>query len=85
MPHNHDHTVNNYSKPIIIGIILNLAFVVIEVVYGFISNSVALIADAGHNFSDVISLVLALAAIFLIRRRRSTGNFASMDSRKDRS
>lgn len=74
MPHNHDHTVNNYSKPIIIGIILNLAFVVIEVVYGFISNSVALIADAGHNFSDVISLVLALAAIFLIRRR-STGNF----------
>lgn len=74
MSHTHDHTVENYSKPIIIGIILNILFVAVEVIYGFISNSVALIADAGHNFSDVISLVLALLAVYLIKKR-SSGKF----------
>ncbi|MBZ0202881.1 MAG: cation diffusion facilitator family transporter [Ignavibacteria bacterium] len=72
--HNHGHTVNSYSKPLIIGIVLNISFVIIEVVYGIISNSVALIADAGHNFSDVISLVLALFAMFLIKKK-STGKY----------
>lgn len=72
--HNHDHSVNSFSKPLIIGIILNISFVIIEVIYGVISNSVALIADAGHNFSDVISLVLALLAVFLMKKR-STGKF----------
>lgn len=48
---------------------LNISFVIIEIIYGIISNSVALIADAGHNFSDVISLVLALFAVFLIKKR----------------
>jgi cobalt-zinc-cadmium efflux system protein len=43
--------------------------VLIEVIYGVLSNSVALIADAGHNFSDVIALVLALIASILIRKR----------------
>ncbi len=72
--HNHSHSVNNFSKPLIIGIVLNVTFVIIEVIYGIVSNSVALIADAGHNFSDVISLVLALAAMFLIKKK-STGKF----------
>lgn len=71
MGHNHNHTIEHHNKAIIIGIILNITFVVIEVIYGFISNSVALIADAGHNFSDVIALVLALIASLLIKKRSS--------------
>jgi cobalt-zinc-cadmium efflux system protein len=72
--HNHNHSVEHYNKAIIIGIVLNISFVIIEVIYGVISNSVALIADAGHNFSDVISLVLALIAFYLIKKR-STGKY----------
>jgi cobalt-zinc-cadmium efflux system protein len=47
---------------------LNLIFVVIEGSFGFLSNSVALIADAGHNLSDVLGLVCAWAAMYLGRR-----------------
>lgn len=67
--HNHGHIAASYNKPIIIGIVLNITFVIVEVIYGIISNSVALIADAGHNFSDVIALVLALIASLLIKKR----------------
>ncbi len=70
--HNHNNVV--YNKPIVIGIILNVAFIAIEIFYGLISNSVALISDAGHNFSDVISLVLALIAAMLIKKK-STEKF----------
>lgn len=69
--HNHDHKIENYNKYIIIGIILNLLFVVIEIFYGIISDSMALVADAGHNFSDVLSLVLALTASLMIKARAS--------------
>jgi len=48
-----------------IGIALNLVFVGVEIFYGLLSNSMALLADAGHNLSDVLSLVLALAAVYL--------------------
>lgn len=71
MAHNHNYSVDKYNTAIIIGIILNILFVAIELIYGLISNSVALIADAGHNFSDVISLVLALIASLLIKKRTS--------------
>jgi cobalt-zinc-cadmium efflux system protein len=47
---------------------LNLIFVVIEGGFGFLSNSVALIADAGHNLSDVLGLICAWTAIYLGRR-----------------
>ncbi|MFA7360875.1 MAG: cation diffusion facilitator family transporter [Candidatus Kapaibacterium sp.] len=70
--HNHNNVV--YNKPIVIGIILNVAFIAIEIFYGLISNSVALISDAGHNFSDVISLILALIAAMLIKKK-STEKF----------
>lgn len=50
---------------------LNLLFVIVEATYGYIANSVALIADAGHNFSDVIGLVAAWAAVWLGRRPAS--------------
>jgi cobalt-zinc-cadmium efflux system protein len=51
---------------------LNLVFVIVEATYGYLANSVALIADAGHNFSDVIGLVAAWAAVWLGRRPAST-------------
>jgi len=60
-----NHQVNNYNSAFAIGISLNMAFVVIEAVYGVISGSLALIADAGHNLSDVLGLLLAWGAIWL--------------------
>ncbi|MDX2243228.1 MAG: cation diffusion facilitator family transporter [Leptolyngbyaceae cyanobacterium bins.302] len=51
-----------------ISITLNSAFVVIEVVYGILANSLALLADAGHNLSDVLGLILAWIASLLARR-----------------
>jgi cobalt-zinc-cadmium efflux system protein len=51
-----------------IAVALNLIFVVIEAGFGFLSNSVALIADAGHNLSDVLGLVFAWTAMYLGRR-----------------
>ena len=51
-----------------VAVALNLIFVVIEAGFGFLSNSVALIADAGHNLSDVLGLVFAWTAMYLGRR-----------------
>lgn len=65
MSHNHDHEINNYNKAFVIGITLNVIFVVIEAGYGIAAGSLALIADAGHNLSDVISLLLAWGASYL--------------------
>ena len=57
--HDHSHAPANFNKAFAIGIALNLAFVVIEAFYGWKVNSLALLADAGHNLSDVAGLVLA--------------------------
>ncbi len=57
-----------------IAVTLNLLFVVIESCFGFLSNSVALIADAGHNMGDVLGLVCAWTAMYLARRPPG-GNF----------
>ncbi len=65
MSHNHSHAINDYSKAFAIGITLNIIFVVIETGYGITAGSLALIADAGHNLSDVISLLLAWGASYL--------------------
>lgn len=67
--HNHSHAPTNYNRAFIIGIILNVGFVVIEAVFGFLTNSLALLADAGHNLSDVLGLLLAFGASWLTRRR----------------
>ncbi|MBN1005504.1 cation diffusion facilitator family transporter [Amphritea pacifica] len=64
----HSHQVTDYNRAFAIGIVLNLMFVVIEVIYGVLSESLALIADAGHNLSDVFSLILAWGASFLARK-----------------
>jgi len=56
---------------LVIGIVLNLAFVVVEFAAGFISNSLALFSDAGHNLSDVAGLALALLAFRLLKVKPS--------------
>ena len=64
--HNHhQHEINNYNRSFAIGITLNIVFVIIEVSYGLFADSLALIADAGHNLSDVMSLMLAWGASYL--------------------
>jgi cobalt-zinc-cadmium efflux system protein len=68
MSHTHSHQhheINNYNRSFAIGIALNVIFVIIEVSYGLIADSLALIADAGHNLSDVMSLMLAWGASHL--------------------
>ena len=57
--HGHDHGPADYNAAFAIGIGLNIAFVAIEAYYGWKVDSLALLADAGHNLSDVIGLVLA--------------------------
>lgn len=64
----HAHSQLNYNHRFLIAIILNLGFVIIEFVYGLIANSTALMADAGHNLSDVLGLVLAWGASLLAGR-----------------
>ena len=69
--HGHDHAGGDYGRAFAIGIALNLGFVVVEAVYGFIAGSMALLADAGHNLSDVLGLVVAWAGAMMARRSRS--------------
>jgi cobalt-zinc-cadmium efflux system protein len=76
--HTHDHSHHHsHSQPhqsgraFAIAIVLNTGFVAIEFAYGFIANSTALIADAGHNLSDVLGLMLAGGAVLLARRQPS--------------
>ena len=59
MSHDQRHEPANFNLAFAIGIVLNLAFVGIEAFYGWRINSLALLADAGHNLSDVAGLVLA--------------------------
>jgi len=68
--HSHDHPhPGDYGWAFAIGIGLNLAFVIVEAAYGFIAGSMALLADAGHNLSDVLGLILAWAGAALVKRR----------------
>ena len=64
----HHHEINNYNRSFAIGIALNVIFVIIEVSYGLLADSLALIADAGHNLSDVMSLILAWGAYYLAKK-----------------
>lgn len=68
----HDHSSGQTFGPaFVIGIALNLTFVAIEALYGILGNSVALLADAGHNLSDVLALGVAFAASLLGTRAPS--------------
>ncbi len=66
--HGHSHTPANFGRAFAIGIVLNAGFVVVEAVFGLLSNSMALLADAGHNLGDVLGLVVAWTASILSRR-----------------
>ena len=68
----HSHGPMNYDRVFAIGIMLNITYASIEAVAGFWLNSLSLIADAGHNFSDVLGLLLAWAAVWLSRREPSS-------------
>ena len=69
--HDHAHAPADFGRAFAIGIGLNVAFVLVEVVFGFFANSMSLLADAGHNLSDVIGLVLAWAAAMMAKRAAS--------------
>lgn len=71
-PGGHTHAPANFGPAFAVGIALNTAFVIVEAVYGYASNSTALIADAGHNLSDVLGLVVAWIAVALSKRPPST-------------
>lgn len=63
--HHHDHTVRSLNKAFILGITLNVAFVVVEFTVGIWYGSMGLLSDAGHNLSDVAGLLLAMLAFRL--------------------
>jgi cobalt-zinc-cadmium efflux system protein len=64
----HVHAPADFGRAFALGIALNLGFVAIEFIYGLIANSMALLADAGHNLSDVLALVIAWIASVLTKR-----------------
>ena len=67
----HGHAPAGFGRALAIGIALTTAFVVIEATFGILAHSLALVADAGHNLSDVLGLFLAWGASVLVRRRRT--------------
>jgi len=70
MEHSHQHpTPKNYTLAFSVGTALNIIFVIVEAIFGFLSNSLALIADAGHNLGDVLALLLAWGATYLAQRK----------------
>jgi cobalt-zinc-cadmium efflux system protein len=83
MSHSHDHShthshaveIDNSSRKVfVIGIALNMAFVLAEVIAGIAYNSIALLTDAGHNLSDVAGLLISLVA-FWMAKRKSTATY----------
>ncbi len=67
----HSHAPASFGTAFAVGVALNIGFVAIEAVYGVLADSVALLADAGHNLGDVLGLLLAWAAVWLARRQPS--------------
>ena len=74
--HNHSHApvITNLNKAFIIGIVLNLVYVIIQIVIGLKINSLSLLSDAGHNFLDVAGLALAMIA-FKLSKSKSTDKY----------
>lgn len=69
--HSHSHAPAALGRAFALGIGLNVAFVVIETVFGFAANSMALLSDAGHNLSDVLGLMVAWAGAMMARTSAS--------------
>src|SRR5437588_1642892 len=72
--HGHDHVPGDFGRAFAVGAVLNTALVIVQIIYGIIANSTALLADAAHNFGDVLGLLLAWGA-FLLARRHPTERF----------
>jgi cobalt-zinc-cadmium efflux system protein len=68
-PGGHGHAPASFDQAFAIGVGLNVAFVIAELGFGLRTQSLALVADAGHNLGDVLSLVLAWAGMVLARRQ----------------
>jgi len=69
--HGHSHAPADFGRAFAIGVVLNSVFVVFEATYGFLSGSMALVADAGHNLSDVLALLLAWGASIAAKKPSS--------------
>lgn len=69
--HHHHHAAPDFNRAFAVGVVLNVIFVVIEAIYGVLSDSLALLTDAGHNLSDVFGLLLAWGAAVLAKKRPS--------------
>ena len=67
--HGHSHAPDSFGWAFAVGAALNAAFVVTELIFGYAANSLALISDAVHNFSDVIALLLAWGATWLAQKQ----------------
>jgi cobalt-zinc-cadmium efflux system protein len=70
----HDHTLHSHSTPdftraFAVGVVLNVAYVIGQIIAGIAAHSLALLADAGHNFGDVLGLLLAWSAVYLSKTR----------------
>lgn len=65
----HAHAPKDFGLAFAVGVTLNFGFVLVEAIYGLLSNSMALLADAGHNFSDVLGLLIAWGATILAKRK----------------
>jgi len=69
--HHHHHAPPDYNRAFAAAVVLNLGFVIVEAVFGLLSDSLALLTDAGHNLSDVMGLLLAWGAAVLAKKRPS--------------
>jgi cobalt-zinc-cadmium efflux system protein len=67
----HNQAPDNHGKAFIIGILLNASYVVIELIYGFVAHSSALLADAGHNTGDVLGLAFSWGALVFALKKPS--------------
>jgi cobalt-zinc-cadmium efflux system protein len=67
----HSHAPKNFGLAFAVGTALNVGFVAVEAIYGILAHSMALLADAGHNLSDVLGLLIAWGATALAKRRPS--------------
>ena len=72
--HSHSHAPTNFGRTFAIATALNIALVAAQVVYGLLTNSLALLADAGHNFGDVMGLIMAWGA-FAVADWRPSARF----------
>jgi cobalt-zinc-cadmium efflux system protein len=69
MAHNHHHAPSDYNRAFAIGVALNVCYIAVEAIFGIMAGSLALLADAGHNLSDVLGLLLAWGANYLVQRK----------------